>query len=97
MAIRQVIITFAIVLSLCACSNKKPETIIQYVDRPVTVEVPILKEPEFTRPRKPIYYTSRLTETSTSKDIAEAYVNTILELKRYSRSLEILLEPYFKK
>jgi hypothetical protein len=57
----------------------------------------VLKEPEFTRPRKPVYYINRLNANSTPKDIAEAYVNTIIELKRYSRSLEILLEPYFKK
>jgi hypothetical protein len=95
MAIGKICIPIALILCLCACS--KPEPIIQYVDRPVTVEVPVLKEPEFTRPRKPIYYTNKLNWQSTPKEVAEAYVNTILELKRYSRSLEILLEPYFKK
>ena len=85
MAIGKICFSFAIILCLCACGKQEPT--IQYVDRPVTVEVPVMVQPEFTRPRKPVYYTNKLTWQSTPKEIAEAYVNTILELKRYSRSL----------
>ena len=95
MAIEKIIFPITLILALSACS--KPETVIQYVDRPVTVEVPVLKEPEFVRPRNPIDYTDRLNDNSSPKDIAEAYVNTILELKRYSKALEVLIEPYVKK
>ena len=81
---------------LAGCSGKVQEKIV-YVDKPVTVEVPVMKEPEFVRPSKPKNYLKGIDANSTPKEVAEAYVNTLKEWKRYARKLEILAEPYFKK
>lgn len=89
-------IILAVALLLAGCSGKVQEKIV-YVDKPVTVEVPVLKEPEFVRPSKPKNYLKSIGADSTPKEIAEAYVNTLKEWKRYARKLEILVEPYFKK
>lgn len=82
-------------LSLCSCAKQQEK--IVYVDKPVQVEVPILKTPEFTRPTPPKDYVAKITKNSTSREVAEAYVNTLKEWKSYARKLEILVEPYFKK
>ena len=79
------------------CASKSPEEKIVYVDKPIEVKVPVLKEPEFTRPSKPKNYLSKISKNSTSQEVVEAYVNTLREWKRYARKLEILVEPYFKK
>lgn len=90
-------ILLVLALALSGCASKAPEEKIVYVDKPVEVKVPILKEPEFTRPSKPKNYLAKLTKDSTSKEVAEAYVNTLKEWKKYARKLEVLVEPYFKK
>lgn len=82
-------------LSLCSCAKQQEK--IVYVDKPVQVEVPIMKTPEFVRPTKPTDYVARITKDSSPKEVAEAYVNTLREWKSYARKLEILVEPYFKK
>lgn len=84
-------------LALSGCASKSVEEKIVYVDKPVEVQVPILKEPEFTRPTPPKDYVAELKKTSTSQQVVEAYVNTLKEWKRYARKLEVLVEPYFKK
>ena len=89
-------IILAVALLLSGCSGKVQEKIV-YVDKPVTVEVPVLKEPEFVRPTKPKNYLRNISADSTPKEVAEAYVNTLKEWKRYARKLEVLVEPYFKK
>ena len=86
----------ALALLLSACSAKVEEKIV-YVDKPVTVEVPVLKTPEFTRPSRPKDHLKNIGKDSTPKEVAEAYVNALKEWKRYARKLEILVEPYFKK
>lgn len=83
-------------LLLVGCGAKVQEKIV-YVDKPVTVEVPILKEPEFARPTKPKNYLANIGKNSSPREVAEAYVNTLKEWKRYARKLEILVEPYMKK
>ena len=90
-------ILLVLALILSGCAAKAPEEKIVYVDKPVEVKVPILKEPEFTRPSKPKNYLASLKKESTPQEVAEAYVNTLREWKRYARKLEILVEPYFKK
>lgn len=89
-------IILAIAVILSGCSGKVQEKIV-YVDKPVTVEVPIMKEPEFVRPSKPKNYLKNIGKDSTPREVAEAYVNTLKEWKKYARKLEILVEPYFKK
>ena len=91
------ILLLAFSLCLCGCASKKVEEKIVYVDKPVTVEVPVLKEPEFTRPSKPKNYLTSITKDSTPQEVAEAYVNTLKEWKKYARKLEVLVEPYYKK
>ncbi len=86
----------ALSLLLSACAAKTEEKIV-YVDKPVTVEVPVMKTPEFARPSKPKSYLRHIGKSSTPKQVAEAYVNELKEWKRYARKLEILAEPYFKK
>lgn len=90
------VIVALMLLCISACSAKVEERIV-YVDKPVTVEVPVLKTPEFTRPSKPKNYLNSIGKDSTPKEVAEAYVNALKEWKRYARKLEVLVEPYFKK
>ena len=90
-------IFLVLALLLSGCASKAPEEKIVYVDKPVEVKVPILKEPEFTRPTRPKNYLSSIGKDSTPQEVAEAYVNTLKEWKKYARKLEILVEPYFKK
>lgn len=91
------IFALAGMLLLTSCSAKKVEEKIVYVDKPVTVEVPVMKSPEFVRPTKPKNYLNSIGKDSTPREVAEAYVNTLKEWKRYARKLEILVEPYLKK
>ena len=91
------ILVLAFSLLFCGCASKNVEEKIVYVDKPVTVEVPVMKTPEFTRPTKPKNYLSSITKDSTSREVAEAYVNTLREWKKYAKKLEILVEPYYKK
>ena len=86
--------TIIFCFSLCGCFAKQE---IQYVDRPIYVEVPIVQTIEIEPIRKPIYYIKNISDTSTDNEIAEAYVNTIKELNAYIKKLEMVVEPLYKK
>lgn len=67
------IILCFILLSGCA----KNPTVIQYVDRPVEVKVPVTVYPDIKPivcPKLPIF---KLNEQSTNSEIAEAYVRSV--------------------
>ena len=81
-------------LFLCGCGK---EVEIQYVEKPVYVEVPITQSLEIEPIRKPIYYIKNIKETSTPNEVAEAYINTIKELNAYIKKLEMVVEPFYKK
>lgn len=80
---------------LCGCTRTITE--IQYVEKPVYVEVPIIQRIEVEPIRKPIYYTKKLNNSSSANEVAEAYINTIKELNAYTKKLEIIVEPLYKK
>jgi TPP-dependent 2-oxoacid decarboxylase len=67
------------------------------VEKPVYVEVPIIQKIEVEPIRKPIYYIKNIKETSSANEVAEAYINTIKELNAYTKKLEIIVEPLYKR
>jgi hypothetical protein len=72
-------------------------TEIQYVEKPVYVEVPVIQKIEVEPIRKPVYYIKKLNNTSSANEVAEAYINTIKELNAYTKKLEMVVEPLYKK
>ena len=86
----------ALILLLCVGCTKTVKE-IQYVEKPVYVEVPVVKQIEIEPIRKPIYYIKNLKEKSSANEVAEAYINTIKELNAYVKKLEIVVEPLYKK
>lgn len=84
-----------VTLILCSCT--KTITEIKYVDKPVYVEVPIIQKIEIEPIRKPVYYIKNLKETSSANEVAEAYINTLKELNAYTKKLEMVVEPLYKK
>ena len=83
------------IFCLCGCGITKTE--IQYVEKPVYVEVPILQRIEVEPIRKPVYYIKKLNKDSSANEVAEAYINTIKELNAYTKKLEMVVEPLYKK
>ena len=81
--------------STTGCTRTQTE--IQYVEKPIYVEVPVLQKIEVEPVRKPIYYIKNLKETSSANEVAEAYINTVKELNAYTRKLELIVEPLYKK
>lgn len=75
----------------------RTQTEIQYVEKPIYVEVPVLQKIEVEPVRKPIYYIKNIKETSSANEVAEAYINTIRELNAYTKKLEMIVEPLYKK
>ena len=92
---RTIIIFITLMLILTGCSSKNKE--IEYIEKPVYVEVPVEVKPEIIPIKKPVYYISNIAKNSTPKEIAEAYVNTILQMKRYIQQLEDAITPFYKK
>lgn len=84
-----------LLLNVTGCM--KTQTEIQYVEKPIYVEVPVLQKIEIQQVRKPIYYIKNLKETSSANEVAEAYINTVKELNAYTRKLELIVEPLYKK
>ena len=67
------------------------------MEKPVYVEIPIIQRIEVEPIRKPVYYIKNLKETSSANEVAEAYINTIKELNAYTKKLEMIVEPLYKK
>ena len=84
-----------LLISGTGCTRTQTE--IQYVEKPIYVEVPVLQKIEVEPVRKPIYYIKNLKETSSANEVAEAYINTIKELNAYTKKLEMVVEPLYKK
>lgn len=84
-----------VVVLLTSCTRTVTE--VQYVEKPVYVEVPVLQSIEVEPVKKPIYYIKNLNENSSPSEVAEAYVNTLKELNAYTKKLEIIVEPLYKK
>ena len=84
-----------LMLALTACG--KTITKIEYIEKPVYVEVPVIQKVEFKPVKKPINYLSSLHKNSTPKEIAEAYVNTVKQQKTYIIQLEKLVQPFYIK
>ena len=91
------IFSCALVFMLLCCGCTKTITEIQYVEKPVYVEIPIIQRIEVEPIRKPVYYIKNLKETSSANEVAEAYINTIKELNAYTKKLEMIVEPLYKK
>lgn len=90
-----IITLIIVILFCCSCSYKNPEVI--YIDKPVYVNVPVLEIPKIKpiiKPNLPIY---NITTKSQPNDIAEAYYNTIQILLKYTKLLEIALDPFYKE
>lgn len=88
-------IVIAIITLLLLSSCTKHEKEIQYVEKPVYIEVPVMQKIEFKPVRKPINYLKNIQKDSSPKEIAEAYVNTIKQLNIYIKQLENLIEPFY--
>ena len=79
---------------LFGCATKQPE--IKYVTKPVIVEVPVMQTPAIKpipRPKLEIY---KLSDNSTQSQTVEAYYNSIQQLVKYSKLLEIALQPAYR-
>ena len=96
MAARKSII-FVLVLLLTLCGCTRTVTKIEYIEKPVYVEVPVIQKVEFKPIKKPVIYLKIITKNSTPKEIAEAYVNTVKQQKAYIKQLEDLVQPFYIK
>ena len=92
---KSIFVILLTIFCLCGCSGKQPE--IQYVEKPIYVEVPIVQNVEIEPIRKPVYYIKNINEDSSPNEVAEAYINTIKELNAYIKKLEMVVEPFYKK
>lgn len=95
---RKIIISFAIVCALIfsGCASRLQEPV--YIEKPVYIEIPVEKKIEIEPIRKPRYNLLRKIDAeSSAKDVAEAYVNTIIEMKHYINQLESAIAPFYKK
>lgn len=90
-----IFIVFLILILICSCTKHEKE--IQYIEKPVYVEVPIVQKIEFKPIKKPINYLKTLNNNSSPKEIAEAYVNTVKQQNIYIKQLEQLIEPFYIK
>lgn len=79
------LIAVGLVMSGC-CSLCPPKIETVYVQAPCSPPVKVLA---------PTLTTPLLTEKSTSREVIEAYVFDVEELKTYSGKLEASLAPYF--
>ena len=86
-----------IAILICILMFGCAPTKIQYVDKIVTVEVPIINVPSIKPIEKPILPVTKLTYNSSNTDIAEAYYNSLVMEIEYSKKLEKLLEPFYKE
>lgn len=84
-----------VLLMVSGCT--KTITEIQYVEKPVYVEVPVVQKIEIEPIKKPIYYIKKLNDNSSASEVAEAYINTVKELNAYTRKLELVVVPLYKK
>lgn len=84
-----------IILLLCSCT--KSDDNIRYIDREVRVEIPIMKELQFEKPKPYINYLLTIDENSSSKDVVEAYVNTVLEMQKYIDTVDLMIKPFIKE
>ena len=82
-----------LILNGCASSHKE----VQYIEKPIYVEVPVVQKVEIQPIRKPVYYIKRINKDSTPNEVVEAYVNTIKELNAYIVRLETAIEPLYAK
>lgn len=68
------------------------KTDIKYIDKPITVEVPIFQKAQIVRIKEPILPIKNLTNSSSPKEVAEAYYKSLLLYKKYSEKLRTVLE-----
>lgn len=92
---RCAVIALVIMLIFTSACTRKTETI--YVDRPVTVEVPVVVTPEIEPINQPRYKLYELSKASTPREVAEAYATTVKQMIAYIRRLESALKPLYKK
>lgn len=91
-----IFIAFILIMLLeCSCAKKEKE--IQYIEKPIYVEIPVVQKIEFKPIKKPINYLKTINSKSSPKEIAEAYVNTIKQQNIYIKQLEKLIEPFYIK
>ena len=86
------IFTVILLLILSGCTTKE-----RYIDRPVYVEVPVMVKPTIEKIEKPAFPIETISDLSTPREVVEAYYNTILIYKVYTNSLELALEPFYRK
>jgi hypothetical protein len=94
---RQIIFIISLVCFLLCFGCTQKVTEIQYVEKPVYVEVPVVQKIEVERVKKPVYYIKNINKNSSANEVAEAYINTIKELNAYIKKLELIVEPLYKK
>lgn len=92
---KSIFIILVTLFCFAGCGDKQTE--IQYVEKPIYVEVPIIQNLEIEPIRKPVYYIKNINENSSPNEVAEAYINTIKELNSYIKKLEMVVEPFYKK
>ena len=83
-----------LVCFLFGCATKQQE--IKYVTKPVIVEVPVMQTPAIKPIPRPKLEIHNLNNTSTQTQVVEAYYNSIQQLVKYSKLLEIALEPAYR-
>lgn len=92
-AISLALISFSICILGC---TKQPE--IQYIEKPIYVEVPVATKIEIEPIKKPDYNLLKsIKPTSTPREIAEAYINTIKRMDSYIKQLEAVITSFYKK
>lgn len=88
------IIAVILALTLCGCSQKKE---IQYIEKPIYVQVPVIQEIEIEPIKKPRFKLLDVKESSSSKEVAEAYATTVKQMNIYIKKLESVVVPFYKK
>lgn len=89
------VIACSIMILLFGCSSKQDQK-VEYIEKPIYIEVPVLQTPQITPIKKPSYYLLDLNESSSAQDVAEAYVNTIKQMNAYIKQLENAVVPFYK-
>ena len=83
------------IFALTGCG--RTVTKIEYIEKPVYIEVPVVQKVEFKPVKKPVNFLKSVTKNSTPKEIAEAYVNTVKQQNAYIKQLEKLVQPFYIK
>ena len=86
------ILVLILLLTGCAGPSQKCEPVIQYIEKPVEVKVPVMVKPNITIPKEPSYPINNITKSSSDQEVTEAYYKTVFMQRDYIVLLKKTLE-----